>query len=100
MRCIFLHELQHCRHLDGLVNHFINLFSILYWFNPLIRYAFKEMKNDREIACDSSVLELLDPTEYKDYGSTLIRFAEKVSQNVFPFVSGLAGHRKQLKNGF
>ena len=97
MRCIFLHELQHCRHLDGLVNHFINLFSILYWFNPLIRYAFREMKNDREIACDSSVLELLDPTEYKDYENTLIRFAEKVSQNVFPFVSGLAGHRKQLK---
>ncbi len=33
--------------------------QILYWFNPLVWYAFKEMRIDREIACDISVLKSL-----------------------------------------
>ncbi len=47
------------------------------------------MRNDREIACDTSVLEMLNENTYEEYGNTLINFAEKVSLAHFPFAAGL-----------
>lgn len=55
------------------------------------------MRNDREVACDTSVLELLDETDYEDYGNTLINLAEKVSLTPFPFTSGISGTMKQMQ---
>ena len=60
MRYMLLHELQHYRYKDALINYFTILFEILYWFNPFVWYALKELQLEREIACDSSVLQLLD----------------------------------------
>lgn len=97
LRYILLHELQHYKHKDNLAGLFINLFSILYWFNPFVWYALKEIQNDRETACDTSVLELLEESEYKDYGNALIDFAEKISLMKFPFTSGISGSMKQMR---
>lgn len=97
MRYMLLHELQHYRHKDALVNYLMNLAGIFYWFNPLLWYALREMQNDREIACDASVLKILKEENYEDYGNTLINFAEKISLNPFPFSAGLSGSMKQMK---
>lgn len=97
LRYIFLHELQHCRHLDSLMNCFMNFYKIIYWFNPLVWHFIKEIENDRETACDVSVLQKLNKDEYIDYGNTLINFAEKISLSSFPFASGIGGNIKQLK---
>lgn len=97
MRFMILHELQHYRYKDALIGHIMNLIGILYWFNPLIWYSLKEMRCDREIACDCSVLQLLNETDYEAYGNTLINFAEKISLSPFPFVTGISGSMKQMK---
>ena len=97
MRYILLHELQHYRHKDALSNLFMTLIGILYWCNPLVWFALKEMKHDREIACDASVLQLLPESEYPDYGHTLINFAEKISFMSFPFATGISGNLKQMQ---
>lgn len=97
MRYILLHELQHYKHKDPLVSCLMSLTGILYWFNPLVRYALGEMQGDREAACDASVLKLLDERDYEDYGNTLINFAEKVSHTPFPFAAGISGTMKQMK---
>lgn len=55
------------------------------------------MCHDREIACDSSVLKMLEYKDYINYGNTLINFAEKISTTPFPFVAGLGGNMKQIK---
>lgn len=34
--------------------------EIIYWFNPLAWYTLKEMRNDREVACDTSILKILE----------------------------------------
>ena len=96
MRYILLHELQHYKHKDAIANYLINLTKIIYWFHPLVLYALKEMRNDREIACDTSVLEMLEEDDYEEYGNTLINFAEKISLTSFPFTS-LGGNIKQIK---
>ena len=97
MRYMLLHELQHYRHKDALGSYLMNLAVVLYWFNPLVRYALKEMRNDREVACDTSVLKMLEEDSYEEYGNTLINFAEKVSLTPFPFAAGLGGNMKQIK---
>lgn len=97
LRYILLHELQHYKYKDAFANALMNLAGIFYWFNPVIRLALKAMRNDRELACDASVLKLLEEDSYEDYGNTLINFAEKVSQVPSPFTSGLGGNKKQIK---
>lgn len=97
MRYILLHELQHYKHCDAIAGYLMNLAGVVYWFNPFVWYALKEMRNDREIACDTSVLKMLKEDDYEDYGNTLINFAEKVSLTPFPFTAGLGGNRKQMK---
>lgn len=102
MRFMLLHELQHFKHKDMIINYLINISGILYWFNPFVWYALKEMRCEREIACDSFVLQMLQETEYENYGNTLINFAEKISRenssfSPFPFVTGISGNMKQIK---
>lgn len=97
IRYMLLHELQHYRHKDALAGYLMTLTGILYWFNPMVWIALKEMRNDREIACDTSVLNMLEPDSYEDYGMTLIHFAEKLSRPAFPFSVGLSGNMSQMK---
>ncbi len=97
IRYMLLHELQHYRHKDIFADYLMSLFGVLYWFNPFVWYALKEMRNDKEVACDSSVLKMLGRDSYEDYGNTLINFAEKISLTSFPFVSGLSGSMKQME---
>lgn len=97
IRYILLHELQHYKHKDALANYLMNIASTLYWFNPFVWYALKEMRNDREIACDTSVLKMLEEDAYEEYGSTLINFADKISRTPFPFASGISGSMAQMQ---
>lgn len=97
MRYILLHELQHYKHKDAIANYLMNFAGVLYWFNPFVWFALREMRNDREIACDTSVLKMLEEDDYEDYGNTLINFIEKVSFSPFPFAANLSGNMKQMK---
>ena len=97
IRYMLMHELEHYKYKDAFANYLMNIIGVLYWFNPLVWYSLKEMKNDREVACDTSVLKLLDEDAYKDYGNTLINFAEKVSLTPFPFTTGISGSMRQMQ---
>ena len=97
MRYMLLHELQHYRHKDAIANYLMNFAGVLYWFNPFVWFALREMRNDREVACDTSVLKMLKEDDYEDYGNTLINFIEKVSFSPFPFAANLSGNMKQMK---
>ena len=97
MRYMLLHELQHYRHKDDIANYLMNFAGVLYWFNPFVWFALREMRNDREVACDTSVLKMLEEDDYEDYGNTLINFIEKVSFSPFPFAANLSGNMKQMK---
>ena len=97
MRYMLLHELQHYRHKDAIANYLMNFAGVLYWFNPFVWFALREMRNDREVACDTSVLKMLEEDDYENYGNTLINFIEKVSISPFPFAAGLGGNIKQIK---
>lgn len=95
LRFMLLHELAHCRQRDHFYHLFFNLARIFYWFHPLVWFALREIRCDREIACDSAVLRLLTSKERKSYGNTLIQFAQNLS--MFSFAAGIGSPVKQLK---
>ena len=97
IRYMLLHELQHYKHKDILIGYLINTVNVFYWFNPLIGYFLKKIRQERELACDAAVLQLLKETEYTSYGNTLINFAETIALTPFPLTMGISGNAKQLK---
>lgn len=97
VRYMLLHELQHYKHKDAFINCLMNIASILYWFNPIVWYVIREVRSDREVACDTFVLQLLDSTEYIAYGNTLLNFAQKISLCPFSLATGIGGSAKQMK---
>lgn len=81
VRYVVLHELHHFKRKDMIIGMLQTLLCALYWFNPLIWYAFGKMREDREPVCDEMVLSCLKPDERKSYAETLIKilgcFSEK-----------------------
>lgn len=58
----------------------------------------KRMRIDRELACDASVLNLLDESGYIEYGYTIIEYADKKHNYAFgQFSSGIGGTKQQIK---
>ncbi|PLR99060.1 BlaR1 family beta-lactam sensor/signal transducer [Bacillus sp. T33-2] len=98
LKYVFLHELHHHKSKDVFVNYGMWIFHIIYWFNPFVWYALERMRIDRELACDASVLNLLDEKGYIEYGHTIIRFADKKYKRAFEqFAPGMGGAKKQIK---
>jgi bla regulator protein blaR1 len=98
LRYILMHELHHYKYKDIETNVILIIYQIIYWFNPLVWIAFKEMRLDREIACDTAVLKSLDADCYRDYGNTIINFAELSSRpKIFTWTNQFNGPKEQLK---
>ena len=98
IRYIFLHELNHYRSKDVLINWIMLVLQIIYWFNPLVWLIFKQIRIDREIACDASVLKVLDETSFRDYGYTIINFITKLSESSHMLMTAsLGGTKKELR---
>ncbi|WP_053956065.1 M56 family metallopeptidase [Inediibacterium massiliense] len=73
---ILLHELGHYKRKDLFLNLFSTIAILFHWFNPIVWFAMKKMRVDRELACDAYVLEMLKPDESISYGFTLIQLSK------------------------
>ncbi|SDC15755.1 bla regulator protein blaR1 [Terribacillus halophilus] len=100
LKHVLLHELHHYKSRHVHWNYLFLLARILHWFNPLVWYAWKEMRLDREIACDAAVMQSLNNDEENlDYGRTILHYAEKskqlrLDQLIHPIISSKS-HLKQ-----
>jgi beta-lactamase regulating signal transducer with metallopeptidase domain len=62
---IVLHELNHIRRNDYLINLLIACMDIILFFNPFVRILTHIIKNERENSCDDMVLQFrYDPKQY------------------------------------
>jgi bla regulator protein BlaR1 len=98
IKYIILHELIHIKYKDIVSNYLIVIYQIIYWFNPIIWLAFREMRIDREIACDMAVLHSLDEHCYAEYGSTIINFLDRALKlKNFALTNQFNGPKQQIK---
>ena len=87
---VLLHELAHVKRGDLIVHGICLLLQIIYWFNPFIIWARKQMKHVREICCDMTIANILREKTVR-YRQTLINTArELLTESVEPGM-GLLG---------
>jgi len=77
---ILLHELAHIKRKDLIIHVVTMIINGIHWFNPIIWYSVRKMKEDCELSCDASVLGILADDEYKSYGLTLLSIMKKINQ--------------------
>ena len=82
LRYVFLHELSHFKRKDIVINWIIIFLKTIYWFNPIIHYGLRKMKEDMEICCDSLALSYTEDEEVAEYGFTIINLIEHFSKSV------------------
>ena len=80
LRHVFLHEMAHLKRGDLITNALMALAQGLHWMNPLVWFAMRQMRVERELACDELVLRAAgkDSAERRAYGETILRLMEGV----------------------
>lgn len=77
LRVIFLHELAHVRRGDLAINSLLTGLQIFHWFNPVLWWAFRRLREDRELATDALVLSDARAPLKDLYGRTLLKLVER-----------------------
>lgn len=70
---IFMHELAHFKRHDLVLNKLLIAITTIHWFNPILLYCFKQVRQDMELKADEMVLNKIQKGEEKDYAKTLVR---------------------------
>ena len=71
---MILHEAQHIRHFDSLLNMMWLVLVCVNWFNPVVWFCWILIKNDIEFRCDATVVKSLGYESRADYARTLLGF--------------------------
>ncbi len=96
-RSVLLHELAHVRRRDCLVQLLTQVASAVYWWNPLVWYASRQLRQESERACDDLVLDA--GTRASDYAHDLLEMARALNDTRrTPLASAALAHRSRFED--
>ena len=96
-RDILIHELNHVRRYDALVNLLQIFAQTLFWFHPLAWWANHRIRIEREKCCDETTIAWLG-TRAKDYGKTIVNTIITEYESMRPAPSlAIAGPLKSIE---
>jgi len=79
IKYIIIHELVHFKCKDTLINWIVTVLNLIHWFNPILYFLFKRLRQDSEISCDARALSYIEGKDHKNYGNTIINLVSLVS---------------------
>ncbi len=94
-RLVVLHELAHVARLDVVYQALGRLVCSLFWFHPLVWYALKRLRVERELACDDCVVMAGELPSL--YARQLVSIAREYQITVLPPAVAMA-QRSGLEN--
>lgn len=92
LRTVLLHELAHLKRRDTLLNWIMIGVRAWHWFNPVVWFAMRRLRADRELVCDAMVLECVGRSDRRLYGETLLKLlamppARSLSPSLVPVIT-------------
>jgi beta-lactamase regulating signal transducer with metallopeptidase domain len=98
LRWLLCHELAHIRRRDTLTYAVWRLARAIHWFNPLAWLAASSVKTSAESASDERVLSSAATQNHIQYGQSLLRVAELLTEwKPVPTAVGIFSRRDNLK---
>ena len=96
-RFVLLHELAHVKRMDTLTQLLAQLVHAIYWMNPLIWVANRQLLKEREYACDDCVLS--EGSKASEYANLLLEFARSLQVGRFSSLATVAMARRSQLEG-
>ena len=94
IQAIVAHELEHVRRGDNLWSAFHSLVEVLFWFHPAVHWMRSKMSEERERACDESVLLQSAPQQYAE---SILKVCAFCLESPLPCVAGVSGSDLKLR---
>jgi bla regulator protein blaR1 len=96
---ILLHERYHIKRFDYFIKPLSFLLAVVYWYNPLIWFAYLSMCKDMEMSCDEKVIKDMGASIKKAYSMSLLSFATNSRFHAAsPLAFGELNIKSRIKN--
>lgn len=95
LECMLTHEICHYKRKDNIFNLFINIFRIVYFFNPMIIDILNKIENELEIATDEMTLNILGENNKNRYCNLLVFESNK--SNIEKYNLGFAKQKSFIE---
>lgn len=89
-RLVLLHELAHVKRLDVVYQCLARLACAVFWFHPLVWYALRRLRIERELACDDCVI--MAGERPSSYAKQLLDIAREYQSLALPPAVAMAQH--------
>lgn len=95
IEAIMAHELEHVRRRDNLTSAIHAFVEAVFWFHPLVRWMSAKLSEERERACDESVVDQNAPAEA--YAESILKVCAFCMEPAATCVSGVSGADLKLR---
>lgn len=77
IKIVIMHELTHFRRKDQILSILLLLLRTVYWFNPFVYMAFRQIRADIETACDNDIVSNWNIERRNEYAYTLLMMFDR-----------------------
>lgn len=89
------HECMHYKRFDNVMSLLLTLLNVVYWFNPFMWLASREIRKDMETACDSAVVKRFHASARRDYAVLILELS--AHSRFMQLALGMAQRRKSAE---